>query len=342
MWIVGWLLAARADLETAVLTKLADAWCRTVDTRVGLFSATPRKPSPLSMLAQPPADPDVGKANATPHRIWLRFLIERFEVAKCRGSALQIYARVLCHSLDDPERLSVLPSALLPRFMLLLFTFRVVHGGYLASRTLDHLLLDRVFAAAYAWFCQPPIWYDPGSRALVAEAVRTLIEFGKLVQSEPQRAAQDNNLRPSPTVSALPETRLRRGGKLRTQTRSTVLLLLIDNEAERITTWHNPLQQPRLALPDERAFSDIFGSIATRQWPEIAQFAWGVSPKLAIQLVRTNTRHHCVLCVVVPVCVSVFVSVIYRSPPRRRRGTPTRRSLLRSWSCSSARSPTSS
>ena len=205
VWIVGWLLAARADLEIAVLTKLADAWCHTVQSRIGLFTSTPRKPSPLSMLAHPPANADVGKSNATPHRIWLRFLIERFEIAKCRASARQIYARILCCSLDDPERLSTLPSAFLPRFLLLLFTFRVIHGGYLSSRTLDHLLLDKLFSAAFAWFCHTPIWYDPGSRALVAEAVRTVVEFGKLVQAEPQRAAADNNLRPSPTVSALPE-----------------------------------------------------------------------------------------------------------------------------------------
>jgi hypothetical protein len=205
VWIVGWLLAARADLETAVLTKLgmlhfclaslsshtADAWCYTVDKRLGLFSGTPRKPSPLSMLAHPPPDPDVRQSNAVPHRIWLKFLIERFEVAKCRESAMQIYARILFRSIADPDRLSVLPSALHPRFMLLLFTFRVIHGGHLNSQTLDHLLLDKVFSAAFSWFCHPPIWYDPGSRSQVVEMARILVEFGKLVQGEPQRVATD-------------------------------------------------------------------------------------------------------------------------------------------------------
>ena len=70
------------------------------------------------------------------------------------------------------------------------------------------------------------------------------------------------------------------------QARSTVLLLFIDNELERTTTWHNPTGSRNFLLREERIFADVFPSVSAKQWPEIATFAWNVSPRLAIQLVR--------------------------------------------------------
>jgi hypothetical protein len=100
VWAWGWLLAARPDLTVLVHTKLTDAWCWTVEQRMGLFSGmgpppdctscclshrdpdTKRPPSPLNMEKADPASAKQPqrRATPTPHRLWLDFLVERFEV----------------------------------------------------------------------------------------------------------------------------------------------------------------------------------------------------------------------------------------------------------------------
>ncbi len=49
VWAWGWLLAARPDLTVLVHTKLTDAWCWTVEQRMGLFSGM--VPPPIALRA---------------------------------------------------------------------------------------------------------------------------------------------------------------------------------------------------------------------------------------------------------------------------------------------------
>ena len=62
-----------------MLRELSAAWQWTVSGRKGLFAPDPSVDSPLASFEEnkPPEPP-----NVLPHDIWLKFLVQRFEVAK--------------------------------------------------------------------------------------------------------------------------------------------------------------------------------------------------------------------------------------------------------------------
>ncbi len=84
------------------MAKLADAWAWTVAKRVGLFSDAPRKASPLAMKPEaPPAGAKAGLqrealANVRPHRLWLRFWSERFEVVQVCYARMRLLCACVC------------------------------------------------------------------------------------------------------------------------------------------------------------------------------------------------------------------------------------------------------
>lgn len=53
-----------------------------MDTRIGLFSRASRPPNPLSIV-QNQATNDTGEVHShLPHRIWLKFMEDRFSVVR--------------------------------------------------------------------------------------------------------------------------------------------------------------------------------------------------------------------------------------------------------------------
>lgn len=88
VFIWSWLVSAAPQLGSLVLAELVDAWLWTIDTKRGLFASdvryfgpaaklrphlTPGEPEPL-----PEKDP---VEQIVAHRLWLGFLIDRFEAS---------------------------------------------------------------------------------------------------------------------------------------------------------------------------------------------------------------------------------------------------------------------
>lgn len=75
-----WLISARPDLEFCFLQEMAAAWQFAFEKRMGIFAADKETINPLAtyegvvLQPQPPL--------VQPHDIWIRFLIERIEIAK--------------------------------------------------------------------------------------------------------------------------------------------------------------------------------------------------------------------------------------------------------------------
>ena len=73
-----WTVAQRPEFETQLLMEIIAAWRWTVNARVGLFAPTvlPSRPVNTDSKVQ-----EADKApDCEPHRIWIRFLTQRFEV----------------------------------------------------------------------------------------------------------------------------------------------------------------------------------------------------------------------------------------------------------------------
>ena len=93
VFIWTWLVSAAPQLGSLVLAELVDAWLWTIDTKRGLFasevsySGPPAKLRPHLSAGEPEVLPEVDPLEQIiAHRLWLGFLIDRFEVRSSKSS----------------------------------------------------------------------------------------------------------------------------------------------------------------------------------------------------------------------------------------------------------------
>lgn len=89
MFVWTWLIAAAPLLASLVLAELVDAWLWTATSHRGIFAAGVDNSGPAAQMRpqlvagipkpRPAQDPLEG---ITAHRIWLGFLLDRFEVSE--------------------------------------------------------------------------------------------------------------------------------------------------------------------------------------------------------------------------------------------------------------------
>ena len=75
-----WLISARPDLEFCFLQEIAAAWQFTFEKRMGIFAPDEQSISPLAVSEGVVLCPQ--SLLVQPHDLWIRFLIERIEIAK--------------------------------------------------------------------------------------------------------------------------------------------------------------------------------------------------------------------------------------------------------------------
>ena len=90
VFIWTWLVSAAPQLGALVLAELVDAWLWTIDTKRGLFASEARYCGPAAKLrphlspGEPESQPQIDLVEQIiAHRLWLGFLIDRFEVRSC-------------------------------------------------------------------------------------------------------------------------------------------------------------------------------------------------------------------------------------------------------------------
>jgi len=87
VFVWTWLVSAAPQLGCLVLTELVDAWLWTIDTKRGLFASDAKFSGPAARLrphlshGEPETLPEKDPVEQiTAHRLWLGFMIDRFEV----------------------------------------------------------------------------------------------------------------------------------------------------------------------------------------------------------------------------------------------------------------------
>lgn len=90
VFVWTWLVSAAPQLGCLVLAELVDAWLWTIDTKRGLFASDAKCSGPSAKLrphlsaGEPEASPEKDPVEQImAHRLWLGFLIDRFEVGSC-------------------------------------------------------------------------------------------------------------------------------------------------------------------------------------------------------------------------------------------------------------------
>lgn len=84
-----WILSARLDLTLPFMQQMIAAWQESIELQLGLFSPPVVSVDPLAAYEGCSLDPSA--PDLAPHDLWIKFLLERLEVARYDSDAQVLY-----------------------------------------------------------------------------------------------------------------------------------------------------------------------------------------------------------------------------------------------------------
>ncbi|KAL0722968.1 hypothetical protein Bca4012_037567 [Brassica carinata] len=271
IFIWTWLVSAAPQLVSLVLAELVDAWIWTIDTKRGLFASDVRYSGPAAKLrphlapGEPEESPESDPVDQiVAHRLWLGFLIDRFEVVRHNSTEqLLLLGRMLQRSTDLDWCFTRHPAAAGTFFSLMLLGLKFcscqTQGNMQKFRSGLQLLEDRIYRTSLGWFAhQPECELSDSSQSDSKGKPR---ESGNLIDVtdhyHPVWGEMDNY-----TV-----------GK---EKRKQLLLMLCQHEADRLDVWAQPISSK------DSPYSRL--KISSDKWTEHAKTAFSVDPRIAISV----------------------------------------------------------
>ena len=252
-------------MEPRLLTEIAQAWERTVDRKVGIFSKRFRQLDPFYIKEEfAPSDKDAllrqqqaAQNIITPHLRVLQFFESHFNAIRL-GSAntqrtfIRTIAKTLAgfsHGLGHPLTREI-------HFHAVLFGLRVLRFNTCLTRTPTWRLRDQIFSAALRWFRQPPAWSFGGNRLQMKAEVKVMTDVLAALQSY--------------SSGGLSMTANRKS----LQQKQDLLEILLQSEINRLSVWLYPLGSATGDAAVQDAALD-----------KLLKTAWTEDPGLATQLV---------------------------------------------------------
>ncbi|GAB2267297.1 Phosphatidylinositol 4-kinase alpha 1 [Dionaea muscipula] len=296
VFVWTWLVSAAPQLGCLVLAELVDAWLWTIDTKRGLFASDVKYSGPAAKLrphlvpgepeAQPEKDP-VEQIMA--HRLWLGFLIDRFEVVRHNSvEQLLLFCRLLQGTTKHPWKFSRHPAATgtFFTFMLLGLKFSAcqLQGNLQYFKKGLQLLEDRIYRASLGWFSFEPEWHDMNSKIFAqseAQSVSTFVHHlmnsrADNVLSDPKGEGRESG---TPSVDVTdhyhPVWGLIENYAIAKEKRKQLLLILCQHEADRLEVWAQPTNSKDSASRPK---------ITSDKWIDYARTAFSVDPRIAFSL----------------------------------------------------------
>lgn len=296
VFVWTWLVTAAPQLGCIVLAELVDAWLWTIDTKRGLFASDAKYSGPSAKLrphlsaGEPEAllerDP-VEQIMA--HRLWLGFLIDRFEVVRHNSvEQMLLFGRMFQGTTKLPWCFSRHPVATGTFFTLMLLGLKYCscqsQGNLQNFRTGLQLLEDRIYRACLGWFAYEPEWYDTKSKNFAQSEAQSVTSFVQYllseridnVPSDPKGQARENGgslgegrEHYHPVWGCLENYVVGR------EKRKHLLLMLCQHEADRLEVWAQPTNSKDYTPRPK---------ISSEKWIEYARTAFSVDPQIALSL----------------------------------------------------------
>uniref|UniRef100_A0A0D3FN51 1-phosphatidylinositol 4-kinase n=1 Tax=Oryza barthii TaxID=65489 RepID=A0A0D3FN51_9ORYZ len=296
IFIWTWLVSAAPSLGPLVLAELVDAWLWTIDTKRGLFASDMNYCGPDAKLrphlisGEPEAPPEKDPVEAIiAHRLWLGFFIDRFEVVRHDSiEQLLLLGRMLQGTMKSATHFSHHPAATGTFFTAMLLGLKFCscqsQSNLQKCNMGLQLLEDRVYRAALGWFAYAPEWYESQNKSFAQREAQSVSIFVHCLQNE----------RPSGSADSAPKSQGREGepnmldqihpvwGSVDNYTtvrekRKQLLLMLSQNEADRLEVWAQPIN-----TKDAATFR---GKISSDKWIDHARTAFAVDPRIAFSMI---------------------------------------------------------
>ncbi|KAJ6671341.1 hypothetical protein OIU85_015128 [Salix viminalis] len=301
VFIWTWLVSAAPQLGSLVLAELVDAWLWTIDTKRGLFahevkySGPAAKLRPLLAPGEPESLPEIDPVEQImAHKIWVGFLIDRFEVVRHNSvEQLLLLGRLLQGTTKSPWNFSRHPAATGTFFtiMLLGLKFCSCHsqGNLQNFKTGLQLLEDRIYRACLGWFAFEPEWFDVNNVNFSMSEARSLSIFVHYISNDGQSDARGRGHENGTYLVDMDNQCHPVWGQMENyaagrEKRKQLLMMLCQHEADRLDVW---------AQPTNSKENTSRAKISSEKWIEYARTAFSVDPRIALCLVSrfpTNTN----------------------------------------------------
>ncbi|KAG0655552.1 phosphatidylinositol-4- kinase [Rhodotorula mucilaginosa] len=265
-----WIADARPDLEPRVVSLVLEAWSEALNRRHGLSNQTLSSGSPLDQETKyTPTDKeglmrDYLLANRVfgPMLSMLNFMQSRFQAFRYRSSRLVLLSiRFVLKSLG--------------RQALWRFVFDR-EGTRLESAT-EYSLRSELYNAAFGWFSVKPTFTFGSNRIQLRADLQAIDELLGSVTSDVIGLDATVTSFHDVAFARLPGFALASKQREEHQSRQRLLRILLEDEADRLRLWLNPLLDPKRGLPSAE-FQDV------EELRRLSRFAWPRWPKVVVHL----------------------------------------------------------
>ncbi|KIW83029.1 hypothetical protein Z517_02272 [Fonsecaea pedrosoi CBS 271.37] len=250
-------------MEPRILTEVAQAWERTIDRKVGIFSPNFEQPDPFYVKEEfAPSDraalhKEAQAAHNTiaPHFRLMQFFESHFNAIRLGSANTQrTFLRLLERTLHGFIRIKGHPLLRDIQFHVVLFALRVVKNSTCLNKLSMWKLKDLILSVGLQWFAKPPYWSFGGNRLQLKAEVQVMQDVLALLQGT--------------RIPIFPASATRKDP----QQKHELLEALLTNEINRLNVWLSPLgHSGHQAQPE----SQVAGLVRT---------AWAEDPALAVQL----------------------------------------------------------
>ncbi|KAL2928772.1 Phosphatidylinositol 4-kinase alpha 1 [Bienertia sinuspersici] len=295
VFVWTWLVSAAPQLGCLVLAELVDAWLWTIDTKRGLFASDANCSGPSARLrphlsaGEPEAFPEKDPVEQImAHRLWLGFLIDRFEVVRHNSvEQMMLFGRMFQGTTKLPWRFSQHPVATGTFFTLMLLGLKYCscqsQGNLQNFRTGLQLLEDRIYRACLGWFAFEPEWFDTRSKNFAQSEAQSVSSFVQFLVNERINNTSDSKAQAAENGSSLgegsdhhhPVWGCLENYAVGREKRKHLLLMLCQHEADRLEVWAQPTNSKDYTPRPK---------ISSEKWVEYARTAFSVDPRIALSL----------------------------------------------------------
>ena len=180
----SWLISSRPDIEPLVAEEMLNAWQMSTDLRLGMFAETVDEPNPLAKEEKDELKPRP-PPNIDAHRIWLKYLQERLDIAKYKSDfEIELFVNLMHKTLlfstsrlgDSSLNRHVSCVGLRFRYLVMALSIIQSSKNVLQNSISKSVLRERVYFTAFEYFTL-------SSRVAVQsyqdlrEDIKSLIEF---------------------------------------------------------------------------------------------------------------------------------------------------------------------
>ncbi|KAF8477229.1 hypothetical protein BDZ91DRAFT_708882 [Kalaharituber pfeilii] len=266
------ILNEKPALQSRLLVEIAHHWEETVRKKVGLFSDKILAPDAFNMkMEYAPSDKEFLLRQQretlnliTPHQKILHMLSSHFHACRLGNPhVVKIFQRIVRLSMTGLKEATGHPLARETRLQLVVFGLQVLrYSGNTMSPSIQYKMKEHILSGALSWFAYPPCWSFGGNRLQIRSELHAMTDIMSLLtpKSDDSDASYVKALRP----------------------KQDLLIILLENEHARLTTWLFPIDNGRKnSAPTFPFKSSTDNSVAS-----LLSTAWLENPRLAIQLMK--------------------------------------------------------